>query len=87
VFLPGTNNAPRLHGDIKLDNMLLKKGPSGSPYDFIAKIADFGHSHFRSVGMEEQDKRGLDRHGNQEYCMCPENWHIVQRDAPASPPG
>ena len=82
--MPATNDAPRLHGDIKLDNMLLKKGPSGSRYDFIAKIADFGHSHFRSVDTEEQDKRGLDRHGNQEYCMHPENLHLLRRVHPAN---
>ena len=65
---PVTNSSLRLHGDIKPDNMLLKMGPSGSPYDFIPKIADFGYSHFRSVKTNGRDKRGLDRHGNQQYC-------------------
>lgn len=56
----------RIHEDIKPDNILLRKGPSGSSYDFTPLLTDFGHSHFR-VAKEEGDDMGLDRQGNQTY--------------------
>lgn len=45
-------------------------GPSGNKYDFIPIITDFGCSDFRLVDTGGEDKRGLDRHGNQQYCLC-----------------
>ena len=59
----------RIHGDIKPDNFLIQKGPPGLPYDFVPKITDFGHSHLRLLVVGEQDLGGLDRRGNQQYCM------------------
>ncbi|KAK3689760.1 hypothetical protein B0T22DRAFT_379554 [Podospora appendiculata] len=63
-----------LHGDIKPDNMLLMLGKSGSPYDFTAKITDFGHSDIRPVQAGSRNRKGIDRHGNQQY-SAPEASH------------
>ncbi|KAK3320296.1 hypothetical protein B0T19DRAFT_404801 [Cercophora scortea] len=63
-----------LHGDIKPDNMLLMLGKSGSPYEFTAKITDFGHSDMRSVPAGARNRKGIDRHGNQQY-SAPEASH------------
>ena len=60
-----------MHGDLKPENLLLKMGPSGNKYDFIPVITDFGCSDFRHVDADGKDKRGLDRHGNQQYCLFP----------------
>ena len=55
-----------IHEDIKPDNIILRKGTSGSSYDFRAILVDFGHSHFR-VADSEWDQMGVDREGNQTY--------------------
>ena len=55
-----------IHEDIKPDNIILKRGSSGSPYDFCPVLVDFGHSHFR-VADSEGDQMGVDREGNQTY--------------------
>ncbi|KAK0622341.1 hypothetical protein B0T14DRAFT_426565, partial [Immersiella caudata] len=59
-----------IHQDIKPDNIILTKGPSGSPYDFCPLLADFGHSHIRVTKPEdgeEESEMGIDRQGNQTY--------------------
>ncbi|RYP54453.1 hypothetical protein DL768_000759 [Monosporascus sp. mg162] len=57
-----------IHEDIKPDNILLFKGRSGSAYDFIPKVADFGlFSHVRQSKASSSEAMGLDNHGNQRY--------------------
>lgn len=57
-----------IHEDIKPDNILLFKGRSGSRYDFIPKIADFGlFTHVRKSKANSSEAMGLDNLGNQLY--------------------
>lgn len=57
-----------IHEDIKPENILLSRGRSQSPYDFVVKIADFGlFSHVRDSNAPSSDAMGADKHGNQLY--------------------
>ncbi|KAI0889237.1 uncharacterized protein GGS22DRAFT_177782 [Annulohypoxylon maeteangense] len=64
-----------IHEDIKPENILLFKGNSGSPYDFVPKIADFGlFTRVRRSKINSFDAMGRDRIGNQFY-SSPESSH------------
>ena len=64
------NQVPRIHEDIKPQNILLFHGQSKSPYVFTAKIADFGlFSHVKESKSSSREAMGLDNHGNQLYSM------------------
>ncbi|OTB12726.1 hypothetical protein K445DRAFT_305013 [Daldinia sp. EC12] len=55
-----------IHEDIKPANILLFKGHTGSRYDFIPKIADFGlFTHVRKSKANSSEELGLDNLGNQ----------------------
>ncbi len=59
------------------------KGPSGSPYDFTPKMADFGlYSRVRTV--KGGSGRGLDPHGNAQFSESSHSWAgldlIIPRD-------
>ncbi|KAI1470360.1 uncharacterized protein F4812DRAFT_449905 [Daldinia caldariorum] len=57
-----------IHEDIKPANILLFKGRSGSRYDFVPKIADFGlFTHVRKSKANSSEAMGLDNLGNQLY--------------------
>ncbi|KAF3015315.1 hypothetical protein E8E14_009162 [Neopestalotiopsis sp. 37M] len=67
-----------IHQDIKPANILLMKGPSGSPYDFQPKIADFGlFSHARKTSSNSDEVRGPNKYGNQVF-SAPEVSTIVR---------
>ncbi|KAI1460311.1 hypothetical protein F4805DRAFT_389944 [Annulohypoxylon moriforme] len=69
------NNLNGIHEDIKPENILIFKGPSGSPYDFVPKIADFGlFTRVRGSKASSIDAMGRDRIGNQFY-SSPETSH------------
>ncbi|KAI2466238.1 hypothetical protein F4781DRAFT_424218 [Annulohypoxylon bovei var. microspora] len=71
----GGNNINGIHEDIKPENILLCKGSSGSPYEFITKIADFGlFTHVRGSKTSSIDAMGRDKVGNQFY-SSPESSH------------
>ncbi|KAI1208377.1 uncharacterized protein F4807DRAFT_149828 [Annulohypoxylon truncatum] len=71
----GGNNLNGIHEDIKPENILLFKGSSGSPYDFVPKIADFGlFTRVRGSKTNSIDAMGRDRIGNQFY-SSPESSH------------
>lgn len=54
------------------------KGPSGSPYDFVAKIADFGlYSRVRTARAKASGAMGLDQSGNQR---CSKSRCDISRD-------
>ncbi len=59
----------RIHQDIRPENILLKKGPSESPYKFTPKVADFGlYSRVRTVRERSGGSgMGLDHYGNQQF--------------------
>ncbi|KAI8958702.1 hypothetical protein F5Y11DRAFT_359799 [Daldinia sp. FL1419] len=64
-----------IHEDIKPNNILLFKGRSGSRYDFVPKIADFGlFTHVRKSNANSSEAMGLDNLGNQLY-SAPECSH------------
>ncbi|KAK3290430.1 uncharacterized protein B0H64DRAFT_427698 [Chaetomium fimeti] len=57
-----------IHEDIRPENILLMKGPSGSPYDFTPKVADFGlYSRVRTAKARSGGPMGLDHYGNQRF--------------------
>ncbi|KAI1807216.1 hypothetical protein F4811DRAFT_559992 [Daldinia bambusicola] len=57
-----------IHEDIKPANILLFKGRSGSRYDFVPKIADFGlFTQVRKSKANSDEAMGLDNLGNQLY--------------------
>jgi serine/threonine protein kinase len=57
-----------IHEDIRPENILLMKGPSGSRYDFTPKIADFGlYSRVRTAKARASGSMGLDHYGNQRF--------------------
>ncbi|OTA94293.1 hypothetical protein M434DRAFT_384027 [Hypoxylon sp. CO27-5] len=61
-----------IHEDIKPENILLFKGLSGSHYDFVPKIADFGlFTHVRESKANSSEATGLDQVGNQLYSNAP----------------
>ncbi|KAI1102225.1 hypothetical protein F4804DRAFT_343428 [Jackrogersella minutella] len=61
-----------IHEDIKPENILLIKGASGSYYDFIPKIADFGlFTHVRESKAISSEAMGNDKVGNQLYSSAP----------------
>jgi len=65
-----------IHEDIRPENILLMKGPSGSPYDFTPKIADFGlYSRVRTARARASGSMGLDNYGNQRYSKLSVNHH------------
>ncbi|KAI1450544.1 hypothetical protein F5Y02DRAFT_413265 [Annulohypoxylon stygium] len=69
------NNLNGIHEDIKPENIVLFKGSSGSPYDFIPKIADFGlFTRVKGSKTNSLDAMGRDRVGNQFY-SSPESSH------------
>ncbi|KAI1081641.1 hypothetical protein F5B20DRAFT_569590 [Whalleya microplaca] len=69
------NTVNGIHDDIKPENILLSKGPSDSPYDFIPKIADFGlFSHVKESRVNSSDAMGSDNNGNSIY-SSPESSH------------
>ncbi len=53
-----------IHGDIRPENILLMKGPSGSPYEFTPKIADFDVCHRSRTIFKGSD---LEPYGNQQF--------------------
>ncbi|XDG09270.1 hypothetical protein ABKA04_008885 [Annulohypoxylon sp. FPYF3050] len=69
------NNLNGIHEDIKPENIVLFKGSSGSPYDFVPKIADFGlFTRVKGSKTNSLDAMGRDRVGNQFY-SSPESSH------------
>ncbi|KAK0714741.1 hypothetical protein B0H67DRAFT_490888 [Lasiosphaeris hirsuta] len=68
-----------IHQDIRPENILLMKGPSGSLYDFTPKIADFGlYSRVRTA-RRASGSMGLDRYGNQRFSSPECCHHTIQR--------
>ena len=61
----------RIHQDLKPANILLMKGPSGSPFDFIPKIADFGLFDNVRQAPSSSDSLGKDYHGNPRFSKTP----------------
>ncbi|KAI1416916.1 kinase-like domain-containing protein [Hypoxylon sp. FL1857] len=71
----GEKNVNGIHEDIKPENILLFRGPSGSRFDFVPKIADFGlFTHVRESNANSSEAMGLDKVGNQLY-SSPESSH------------
>lgn len=69
-----------IHEDIRPENILLMKGPSGSPYDFTPKIADFGlYSRVRTARARASGSMGLDNNGNQRFSAPECCHHTIQR--------
>lgn len=65
--------SPRIHEDIKPQNILIFRGSSRSPYSFTAKIADFGlFSHVKESKASSREAMGLDNHGNQRFSESPD---------------
>lgn len=46
---------------------MVRRGPSGRPYDFMLVITDFGHTHTKAMQQDEMDATGIDSHGGQTY--------------------
>lgn len=57
----------RIHQDIKPENLLVSKGPSGQDFDFSLKITDFGFCHTKIFEDGDDDTLGVDSHGGQTY--------------------
>ncbi|KAM7212204.1 hypothetical protein V8F06_012416 [Rhypophila decipiens] len=69
-----------IHEDIRPENILLMKGPSGSPYDFVPKLADFGlYSRVRTAKRPASGGVGLDQSGSQRYSAPECSRHTIQR--------
>jgi hypothetical protein len=57
------------------------KGPSGSPYDFTPKLADFGlYSRVRTAKVRSGGPMGLDHYGNQRFSSPECCHHTIQRN-------
>ncbi|KAI8623409.1 hypothetical protein F5Y19DRAFT_468532 [Xylariaceae sp. FL1651] len=64
-----------IHQDLKPSNILVCKGPSDSPYDFVPKIADFGlFNHARKVKSSRGEAKGFNKRGDLTY-SAPEVSH------------
>ncbi|KAF7544091.1 hypothetical protein G7Z17_g10225 [Cylindrodendrum hubeiense] len=62
-----------IHQDIKPENILVSKGPSGEVFDISLKIADFGFCHTKVVENDDDNAWGVDSHGGQTYGTVPTN--------------
>ena len=57
----------RWHQDINLKNILIKRRPGGSVYDFECKLADLGLSHFKKSLSEQEDSTHTAAYGTRTY--------------------
>ncbi|KAK3904039.1 hypothetical protein C8A05DRAFT_42815 [Staphylotrichum tortipilum] len=67
-----------IHEDIRPENILVEKGPSGSPYEFTPKIADFG-LYSRVKTATGGSGVGLDHYGNQRFSSPECCHHTISR--------
>ncbi|KAK4140565.1 uncharacterized protein C8A04DRAFT_14814 [Dichotomopilus funicola] len=57
-----------IHQDLRPENILLQQGPSGSCYDFIPKLADFGlYTHAQTFRSTSGGPKGRDQRGNKLF--------------------
>ncbi|KAI0010020.1 hypothetical protein F4779DRAFT_627455 [Xylariaceae sp. FL0662B] len=71
-----------IHEDIKPENILLSKGPSDSPYDFVPKIADFGlFSHIKESRVNSNDAMAIDKNGNSIYSSPESSQHAAYQQS------
>ncbi|KAH6613726.1 hypothetical protein B0J18DRAFT_63076 [Chaetomium sp. MPI-SDFR-AT-0129] len=64
-----------IHQDLRPENILLQQGPSGSCYDFIPKLADFGlYTHAQTFRYTSDGPKGRDQRGNKLF-SSPECCH------------
>ncbi|KAH9908450.1 hypothetical protein F4778DRAFT_768378 [Xylariomycetidae sp. FL2044] len=79
----GTEGNPirGIHEDIKPDNILIFPRSSANPFDFVAKVADFGlFTNVRKSKTSSSEAMGLDNQGNQRY-SAPECSNTTARKA------
>ena len=55
------------HHDIKPKNILIKRQPRGSVYQFECKLADLGLSHFRGSLSGQEDSTDTASYGTRTY--------------------
>ncbi|KAK0652661.1 hypothetical protein B0T16DRAFT_427050 [Cercophora newfieldiana] len=71
-----------IHEDVRPENILLMKGPSGSRYDFTPKIADFGlYSRVRTAKARASGSIGLDNYGNQRFTQRHKGTNMITTSA------
>ena len=64
------------HQDIKLKNILIKRRPGGSVYEFECKLADLGLSNFKRNLLGQEDSTDTAAYGTRTYGN-PEVRHFV----------